>query len=588
MSSNLNSPEEILLPSYYQAFLFQLKILIFRIKKTIANCLEKMPRRFTAGNADCLNDLIEVAAESSSSLWTGYDNAELSLQAGKVHNLRIALRRINGITVPANEVFSFWAQLGRPSRWKGYVYGRELRAGCLIPSIGGGLCQLSNALYDAALTAGFEIIERHAHSRVIAGSLAELGRDATVFWNYVDLKFRSDRAFKIEARLSKDQLIVRFKTAPARRALNILSTANDQRLADRLGSCATCGQQSCFRNIDNKTAPRKFSRAAFLVDEYWPEFDKYINEQKSAEDLMAMPIDGKRFNKRNYRWNAEGFQQKRDALWTTFERSIACRKLLGQGANRQLTLLKYDEKLARSYAKFLTYDVGHITVMQNLLPYLWRDGHLGGRSFDVLMTRLPIWELQKRLDQAYQLNPAAQTLRDFRADADLIKAEQAALANAEKIITPHSEIAALFPDRAVLLDWSLPEARRAPLKGNKIIFPAATLARKGAYELRAAAQQLQLEITPIGEQWEGGNFWLSPIVNRDRKSWLDGAAMVVLPAYIEDKPRLLLEAVAHQIPVIASTACGLKNIARVKNIPAGDIPALRDAILSMGYFSSRC
>jgi hypothetical protein len=28
--------------------------------------------------------------------------------------------------------------------------------------------------------------------------------------------------------------------------------------------------------------------------------------------------------------------------------------------------------------------------MQNLLPFLWRDGHLGGRTFDVLMTRLPI------------------------------------------------------------------------------------------------------------------------------------------------------------------------------------------------------
>ena len=92
------------------------------------------------------------------------------------------------------------------SRLKGYVDGRELREGCIIPNVGGGLCQISNALYDAALKANFEIIERHAHSQIIAGSLAEQGRDATVFWNYVDLRFRSANAFRIEAKLGKDHL----------------------------------------------------------------------------------------------------------------------------------------------------------------------------------------------------------------------------------------------------------------------------------------------------------------------------------------------------------------------------------------------
>ena len=78
---------------------------------------------------------------------------------------------------------------------RGFVKGRELREGCIIPNVGGGLCQVSNALYDAALQAGHEIVERHAHTQVIAGSLAEQGRDATVFWNYVDLRFRSERPF---------------------------------------------------------------------------------------------------------------------------------------------------------------------------------------------------------------------------------------------------------------------------------------------------------------------------------------------------------------------------------------------------------
>jgi glycosyltransferase involved in cell wall biosynthesis len=130
----------------------------------------------------------------------------------------------------------------------------------------------------------------------------------------------------------------------------------------------------------------------------------------------------------------------------------------------------------------------------------------------------------------------------------------------------------------VLLDWSLPKIKRVPVKGNKIIFPAATVGRKGIYELREVAAQLQLEITPLGNILEGDNFWQSIATSDRQEYWLDGAALVVLPAYIEDKPRLLLEAIAHQIPVIASTACGLKNIPHVKNIPAGDIHALRKAI----------
>ena len=65
--------------------------------------------------------------------------------------------------------------------------GRELREGCIIPVVGGGLCQFECALTYAALSAGFEIIERHAHTQVIPLT-REVARDATVFWNYVDLR----------------------------------------------------------------------------------------------------------------------------------------------------------------------------------------------------------------------------------------------------------------------------------------------------------------------------------------------------------------------------------------------------------------
>src|SRR5436190_14402702 len=159
-----------------------------------------------------------VAARVSSPLWIGLAGVkEHALTAGKIHNLRLALRTIDGTEAKAGEVFSFWKQVGRTTRRRGFVEGRELREGCLIRNIGGGLCQLSNGLYEAALEAGVEIIERHAHSRIVPGSRAAEGRDATVFWNYVDLRFRSTSPFRIEAALHRGRLeiVIRGTKSPA-------------------------------------------------------------------------------------------------------------------------------------------------------------------------------------------------------------------------------------------------------------------------------------------------------------------------------------------------------------------------------------
>ena len=148
------------------------------------------------------------------------------------------------------------------------------------------------------------------------------------------------------------------------------------------------------------------------------------------------------------------------------------------------------EKLARSYARNLSYDALHLVVSQNLLPFLWRAGALGGRTFDVLMTNLPIKKLQERLDFAHSLHPESKTLGDFRAPEWLVRAETEALENAGKIITPHTEIASLFAERANLLSWHLPKIQdpnpRAKNPKPVIVFPASTVGRKGVYELREA------------------------------------------------------------------------------------------------------
>ena len=428
------APAEPVLPSRAGAALFRAKAALFQIRRGLANAGDPAVRRHpqTAGMAQG-----PVLGESVSPLYRGAEAAELWFETGKVHNLRLAVRRLDGARVPAGAVFSFWRQIGRTSRWRGYVPGRELREGCVIPSIGGGLCQLSNALYDAALQAGFTVIERHRHSRVLPGSLAEFDRDATVFWNYVDLRFRSGRAFRISARLSADTLTVRLigeaadgPTEPVAPAARVPAPV-PRPAGHSPNDCLTCNGHGCFRkaslpNLDMPAAPAAGAeasrRTAWLVDAVWPEFDRFAQATRGTGDTLMLPLDGRRWDKPNYGWDTAGFtrvvQRPALALW----RGLVSRRLAAQGAARQRAVQGFEARLAASFARALAPEIRHVVVTQALLPHLWRGGHLGGRSFDVLMTRWPMATLQAILDDAAALHPDSPTLRDFRADPALVAA----------------------------------------------------------------------------------------------------------------------------------------------------------------------
>lgn len=563
-----------------QALVFRAKAFLLQLKRGAENLFNSEIKRFP--KTENLTNQPHIA-ESKTPLWTESEPAEQFLLAGKVHNLRLAVERFNSLEIPANQTFSFWKQMGRASSLKGYVVGRELREGCIVPNVGGGLCQISNALYDAALKANFEIVERHAHTQVIAGSLAEKGRDATVFWNYVDLRFRSPKPFRIEAKLGKDHLRVVFRGEKQKNdkfiQISKLSTLNSS-LSTQPNSCATCGVESCFRSLKAE-ANLDFGRTAFLLDEFAAEFDEYIQKTRNSKDFLFIPLDGKKFKKANYAWEKKGFAQAKQSLFVTLIRAYKSRKLAAQGAARQKSLLAMAEKLAKSYAKKLTFDATHVVVSQNLLPFLWKNGFLGGRTFDVLMNALPMNEIQKRLDFAFAMNPHSKTLGDFRADKRLLEAEAEALQNARKIITPHTEIASLFSERAEILDWNLPITKDFTKQKNAkftIVFPASTVGRKGCYELREALRDLDVKLITLGTCIEDPDFWRGFDWEKGGDDWLTKVDLVVLPAFVEHKPRRLLLAAANKIPVIASKACGVENVEAIKTIETGDAEILRREI----------
>jgi hypothetical protein len=529
-----------------------------------------------------------LLGEARTPLWGDADPGEQALQAGKVENLRRAARALDGIAVPADALFSFWRQVGRASPGRGYVRGRMLQEGCLIPSVGGGLCQLSNALYDVALQSGCLIVERHPHSRIVPGSTAAVGRDATVAWNYVDLRFRPRQAIRLEARLTADALVMRVWGAQAR-APGVTQT-EPSALGLGLGghgglarSCASCDQVDCHRHEPGPpptAAPA--DRAAFLLDESWPEFHALVAEAARASDVLAVPVAQGRAGGARRAWPRVGAVEVRSAPITAARRSLAMRGARTGAASRAAELAGA-ERLAAALDRFAPPEARRLVVAQSLLPYLWRDGRLGGREVTVLMTRLPLAVLQARLDAAFAAHPERASLGDFRADPELAQWEALALDHARELVSPHQAVLDLFPQKARALAWRLPPAapRVPPAPGRRrIVFPGPTVARKGAYELRDAARALDLEVVLLGAELEGPGFWagVRTVTPASGEAWLDGVCAVVQPALVEHAPRRLLSALAAGVPVVATPACGLAGYPGLTLVGEGDGPGLETAL----------
>ncbi|UUZ55702.1 hypothetical protein LP419_09225 [Massilia sp. H-1] len=133
--------------------------------------------------------------------------------------------------------------------------------------------------------------------------------------------------------------------------------------------------------------------------------------------------------------------------------------MASQGAARQQSALLFRERLARLYASKLDYRIDHLVVAQDLLPFLWKLGVLQGRTVDVLMSAMPMRDMQAQLDTAFARNPASRTLGDFRAHGSLPALEAQALRYARQIVTPHTSVAAkFFGCRVAAVDGTLTRA----------------------------------------------------------------------------------------------------------------------------------
>lgn len=121
----------------------------------------------------------------------------------RTHNIKTVCNYLNKTIIKSGEVFSFNNTLGPFNEEQGYTQSTGFDAnGKIIKIIGGGICQVSSTLYNVALMSDFEIIERNEHSAPV--DYVEQGKDATVCFPSVDLKFKNTTKYDLEILSSCD------------------------------------------------------------------------------------------------------------------------------------------------------------------------------------------------------------------------------------------------------------------------------------------------------------------------------------------------------------------------------------------------
>lgn len=111
-------------------------------------------------------------------------------------NIRVAADRCREIILNAGDEFSFNNTVGEQTAETGFKKANAILDGKIIQAYGGGICQVSTTIFEAALYAGLDIPERWCHTYV--SSYADPGMDAAVAWDALDLRIVNNREYPVK------------------------------------------------------------------------------------------------------------------------------------------------------------------------------------------------------------------------------------------------------------------------------------------------------------------------------------------------------------------------------------------------------
>ncbi len=110
-------------------------------------------------------------------------------------NIKLISEAVNGAEIKPGEIFSVNELVGQRTLEKGYRDAPAISDGILVEEVGGGICQLAGTLYNAALLADMEIVERVRHTW--PSDYLPIGQDSTLNWSNKDLKIKNTSDYSI-------------------------------------------------------------------------------------------------------------------------------------------------------------------------------------------------------------------------------------------------------------------------------------------------------------------------------------------------------------------------------------------------------
>ncbi|CAM4477995.1 vancomycin resistance protein YoaR [Paenibacillus endophyticus] len=108
---------------------------------------------------------------------------------GRAHNVTVTAEALDGWELAPGEIFDYNSLIEHAEELYEYREAPVILNGKLVPGIGGGICQVSSTLYNAALRAGLEIVERRNHSLPVA--YLPIGQDATYAGGAINFRFKN-------------------------------------------------------------------------------------------------------------------------------------------------------------------------------------------------------------------------------------------------------------------------------------------------------------------------------------------------------------------------------------------------------------
>ena len=157
-----------------------------------------------------------IAAESRANIIKRGPGVDPTSQQNKAVNMAIASRTFNHLVIHPGETFSFWKNVGRTTRKKGYKDGRVIVDGKLITGVGGGLCNLANTLHLLVRQTPLTVTELHFHSDALApdeGPRKPFANGTSVSYSNIDFRFtnNTDQDFQIIVKCEGEMLYAQLR-----------------------------------------------------------------------------------------------------------------------------------------------------------------------------------------------------------------------------------------------------------------------------------------------------------------------------------------------------------------------------------------